>query len=104
MVVINIIDQEDDLCVFEVSVDDAKLLIDCYVLVQDDHLSLLSLNVDGPGQNFFGEQLPRVINIVCRAFCEYYQTKSISVFGARRGAGRTKGTYLRPIYRRFDDL
>lgn len=104
MVFIKIIDQEDDLHVFEVHIEDVILLMDCYVLVQDEHLSLLSLNVDGPGSNHFGERISKVINTICKAFCEMYKTKEITIIGAKRGAGKTKGTFLKPIYRRFDDL
>jgi len=104
MVTIKIIDNEDDLYVFEVNFEGTILLIDCYVLVQDNHLSLLSLNIDGPGQNFFGNQIANAINAICKAFCEMYKAKEITIIGAKRGVGKTKGTYIKPIYRRFDDL
>jgi hypothetical protein len=103
-VIIKISDGEDDLYEFEISYVDVKMALNCYLKIIDGILILTDVDIEGPGQKYFGSKIHRVIDEVCREFCRMFNTKEIILIGSKRAVGRTKGSFLSPLHKKYSEL
>ena len=98
---ISIIEHEKDIYAFQIDYGDIEIKILCRFCSYDDLLLLLEAHIEGPGTETFGRKIGSIITEICEAFCNKFERNRIVVVGGRRTVGKTKGTFLAPIYRRF---
>ncbi len=103
-VIIVITDREDDLYEFEINYAGAKMALNCYLEIIDGILILRDVDIEGPGQRYFGTKIHKVIDEVCKEFCGMLKTKEIILIGSKRAVGRTKGSFLSPLHRKHTTL
>lgn len=99
-VVIDIIEKEGDLHEFFITHDAHIFRINCFLYKLEDTLLLTSVDVEGPGSGLVGRVISDVISNICDEFCNKFGTERVIILGAKRTAGKTKGSFFRPIYRK----
>ena len=100
---IKVTEQDEDVYEFEIRYSGTLIALNCYLQIADQVLILKDIDVDGPGQGHFGKNIYKAIDEICKEFCKIYNTKEIILIGSKRAAGRTKGTFLNPIRRKYDN-
>lgn len=103
-VLIRISDRENTLYEFEISYADVKMALNCYLEIIDGILILTDVDIEGPGQRYFGSKIHKVIDEVCKEFCRMFKTKEIILIGSKRAVGRTKGSFLSPLHKKYNIL
>lgn len=101
---IKISDKENTLYEFEITYADVTLAVNCYLEIIDGILILTDVDIEGPGQSYFGNKIHRVIDDVCKEFCKMFATKEIILIGSKRAVGRTKGSFLSPLHKKYEEL
>jgi hypothetical protein len=99
--IIKISDKEDDLYEFEINYAGAEMALNCYLEIIDGILILRDVDIEGPGQRYFGSKIHKVIDEVCKEFCRMFNTKEIILIGSKRAVGRTKGSFLSPLHKKY---
>jgi hypothetical protein len=103
-VIIELVEQDGDVCEFDIGYEGIKMALNCYLYIVDGILILNSVDVNGPGQSYFDKGIFKVIDEVCKEFCRVYNTQEIILIGAKRTIGRTKGRFLKPYHLKVTDL
>ena len=103
-VVIELVEQDEDVCLFDIRYDNIKMSLNCYLYIIDGILILNSVDISGPGQSYFNNGIFKVIDEVCKEFCRMHSTQEIILIGAKRTTGRTKGRFLKPYHMKVPDL
>jgi hypothetical protein len=93
--------REGDLYEFGIERNAHSFRISCYLYKMDEILLLNRVDVEGPGQNTIGKQVLQIITEICKEFCNMYKSERIIILGEKRTAGKTKGIFFNPIYKRF---
>jgi hypothetical protein len=101
---IKISDKENNLYEFEIAYSGVKLAVNCYLEIIDGILILTDVDIEGPGQSYFRNKIHRFIDDVCKEFCKMFETKEIILIGSKRAVGRTKGSFLSPLHKKYKEL